>query len=793
MATDRVELQIKVTDRFSAGLASVQTKLGRATAAITSMRGALVALGAVTVFTSMIRTMADFEKAMNRVRAVSQATAGQFNALKEQARELGETTVFSAQEVAEGMGFLAQAGFQTNEIIAAMPSTLNLAAAAQLDLATTADIVSNVMQGYGLDASEAGRATDVMTKAFISSNTDLTQLGQAMKFAGPVAKGMGLEFEETAAALGLMGNAGIQATMAGTGLRGALVRLASPTRLVKDTLDELGVSVVNSAGKMDSLVEIVRKLEESGATTTQIMEIFGQRAGPAMAVLIEQGSVALTEFTAKLKDSGGTAKRVADIQLEGLAGALRLLQSAWTEMILVVGDEGGLSIVQTVIEATTIVIRTFTRVVQELALAWQSMIVKAREVIVVTTLWQNELANRNLFEARLEFERMRNAIDGTVPVFDDLNVSTATYNETLKKTKAIVDATTLALASMGIEETNTVIMEAENVWEEMKNVVSDAEEEFNKAAEANIFLGLTFDDLGPRADTYTEAVLRILAAMRAARLETDAFNDSVQDLGDQFDADSASPGAGFGVGDNIVSGFGAGAGLPSIAGLRSAVAGVQAGGPLGAIAGFLGEMLFQSEAFKEAFGAISEVLTELIAPIAEAIAPALMALVPLLEELQPLFNLIGQLLALYLRPLIIQIQIATSAMRQLNEIGFKLVDNLIKLIEFVENLIEALIHLPEQIARAVRDAVKNQGGAVGQGIIDTFRSPFHTGGTLTQDNMIRVPGASPDEGLFFGRVGEEISPRGQGGAGGITIVTAGIDPNEIVRIIEEQQLLGRLR
>src|SRR5690606_15383817 len=122
------------------------------------------------------------------------------------------------------------------------------------------------------------------------------------KYAGPVAKGAGVQFEEAAAAIGLMGNAGIQGSMAGTSLRGAITRLLNPTAAISKTIKRLGIQVTDASGNLLPLVDIVRQLEMSGATTADMMEIFGQRAGPAMAALVEQGSDALADMTQNLRD-----------------------------------------------------------------------------------------------------------------------------------------------------------------------------------------------------------------------------------------------------------------------------------------------------------------------------------------------------------------------------------------------------------------------------------------------------------------------------------------------------------
>ena len=351
MAQDRIEIRITANDSASRVFKSFEGRIVALNQALelTTRIGRSIgqAIGAVVDVSNR------FEAAMNQVQGLTQSTERQFKSLREQALSLGESTQFSASQAAEGMGFLAQAGFETQKILAAMPATLQLAASANLSLASAADTVSNVMQGYGLAASETTRATNVLTKAFTTSNTNLSQLGQAMKFAGPVAKGMGIEFEETAAAIGLMGNAGIQASMAGTALRGALTRLANPSKENAELIEQLGLNVLDAEGNMRPLVDIVGQLEESGASTAEVMQIFGQRAGPAMQALVDQGSDSLARFTDKLRDSEGTAARMAETRMRGLPGALRELQSGWEALLLAFGDAG-------LIDATEDVIRTLT-------------------------------------------------------------------------------------------------------------------------------------------------------------------------------------------------------------------------------------------------------------------------------------------------------------------------------------------------------------------------------------------------------------------------------------------------
>lgn len=306
---------------------------------------------------AILAVAGNFEQSMNKVAAISKATGRDLEMLERQARELGETTVYSASQAADAMTFLAMAGYDANTIYKAMPDTLQLAASAQLDLATAADIVTNVMSGFGIEADDLGGAVDVLAKAFTSSNTDLQQLGDAFRYAGPVAKGAGMSFEETAAALGLMGNAGIQSTMAGTSLRGALTRLLNPTRQVQDVINRLGLDVHNADGSLRSMTEIVEQLEVSGANTGDMMVLFGQRAGPAMAALVEQGSDALATLTGELEDSAGTAAEIAEKQMEGFKGAMVELRSALEGLAIAIAQSGLLEWAENMADRLTNLVR----------------------------------------------------------------------------------------------------------------------------------------------------------------------------------------------------------------------------------------------------------------------------------------------------------------------------------------------------------------------------------------------------------------------------------------------------
>ena len=293
----------------------------------------LVAVGALSA-----KSFLSFERGMNRVAAVSGATESEMATLTQIAKDLGATTSFSAAQAAEGLGFLAQAGFEAAEAGAALPGVLQLAAAGGIELAEAADIATNVLAGYALEVDQLGRVNDVLAKASSSANTDVLQLGQAFKFAGPVAASAGVSFETSAAAMALMGNAGIQAEMAGTALRGAIAKLVNPSKEAAGTMAELGISATDSTGRLLPLDQIIEQLAPHADNTGAIMQIFGQRAGPAMSALVSQGADALRDMTVALEQSGGTAQEIADKKLAGLTGAWTKLQSATEGVLIEIGS-----------------------------------------------------------------------------------------------------------------------------------------------------------------------------------------------------------------------------------------------------------------------------------------------------------------------------------------------------------------------------------------------------------------------------------------------------------------------
>lgn len=385
----RVELGID-TAAFDRGLEQAQGRLnsigksmedvGKRMQGIGKRMSTWVTAPIVGIGAASLKMAGDFEQAMNEVAALSGATGDELDQLRTKAREMGAATMFSASEAAEAMGFLAMAGFDTNEILAAIPGTLQLAASAQMDLGRAADIVSNILTGYNKTTEDLAHVNDVLVKAFTSANTNLEQLGEAMKYAGPVAASAGVQFEEAAAAISLMGNAGIQGSMAGTSLRGALSRILSPTTAVTKAMEEAGLSFTDAQGRVIPLADIIEQLGPHAENTGLFMELFGQRAGPAMAALVSQGSAALRDLTAELEDSAGTAQRIGDVQMQGFNGAMREMKSAIEGLMIAIAESGLIEFMADLVRHVTSFVRVMSETNPEI-LKWGTIIAGAAAAI----------------------------------------------------------------------------------------------------------------------------------------------------------------------------------------------------------------------------------------------------------------------------------------------------------------------------------------------------------------------------------------------------------------------------
>lgn len=289
-------------------------------------------------------TAADFEKQMSRVKAISGATETEFKSLKEEALRLGATTSKSASEVAKGMEDMAAMGFSVNEIMAAMPGVISAAEAAGSDLAVTSGIVAAALNAFQLEASEASRVADILAMTANVSAAGVEDMGYAFKYAAPIANSLGISMEEVAAAIGIMTNAGLEGSQAGTSLRQILISLNNPAEAQAKIMEKLGFSMRDANGESKSLSEIIGDLTKAteGMTKAEklatIAKLVGSEAASGMISILEGGVDRLDEFTEALRNSEGAAKDAAEVMMDNYAGSFEEFQGALETLGIKVGD-----------------------------------------------------------------------------------------------------------------------------------------------------------------------------------------------------------------------------------------------------------------------------------------------------------------------------------------------------------------------------------------------------------------------------------------------------------------------
>lgn len=344
-----------------------QTTTVASNLAVSGAAGYMTGRRALGGMTGFMQEGMDFDKEMSKVQALTRLdkNSDQMQALRDQARQLGATTAFTSTDAAAGQAFLGMAGFTPEAIKAAMPGVLDMALAGDMDLATTADISSNILTGMGLQADQMGRVADVMTGAFTRSNTDIRMLGETMKYAAPVAAQFGVDLETATAMAAKLGDAGIQGSMGGTGIRRIIGRLAAPNKAAREALEDLGVQVADSEGKMRPMTDLLAEIYEKSSRLTEIEQgqifkaISGEQGVAAMGVLTKTaGEGTLQELQQQLYESAGEASKNASARMDNALGDIELLKSAWADVSIEVFSQNNdaiREIIQTVTSVTSAV------------------------------------------------------------------------------------------------------------------------------------------------------------------------------------------------------------------------------------------------------------------------------------------------------------------------------------------------------------------------------------------------------------------------------------------------------
>ena len=281
-----------------------------------------------------------FESGMSKVEAISGATGEDLAALTDKAKEMGAKTKFSATESAEAMQYMAMAGWKTGDMLNGIEGIMNLAAASGEDLATTSDIVTDALTAFGLSAQDSTHFADVLAQASSNANTNVGMMGETFKYVAPVAGAMGYSAEDVATAIGLMANSGIKASQAGTSLRTILTRMAKPTKEVQTAMDQLGVSVIDSDGNMESLHEIMDDLRSgfsglSEAEKVNMAATLGETDGMSgLLAIVNASDRDYQKLTDSINNCSGAAESMAETMQDNLEGQLTILGSTAESLAL---------------------------------------------------------------------------------------------------------------------------------------------------------------------------------------------------------------------------------------------------------------------------------------------------------------------------------------------------------------------------------------------------------------------------------------------------------------------------
>lgn len=304
-----------------------------------------VASAAVTgLGVAAVKTAADFDSAMANVAAISGATGDDLQALRDKAREMGEKTKFSASEAADAMSYMAMAGWKTGDMLSGIEGIMNLAAASGEDLATTSDIVTDALTAFGLTAEDSAHFADILAAASSNANTNVSMMGETFKYCAPVAGALGYSAEDVAEAIGLMGNAGIKSTQAGTALRTMMTKLQGELKLSGEALGEVTIQTANADGSMRELSDILAdcrtafsKMSESEAAAAA-ETLVGKNAMSGFLALMNSAPGDIDKLRNAIENCDGSAENMAAIMQDNLNGQLTILKSQLEELAISFGE-----------------------------------------------------------------------------------------------------------------------------------------------------------------------------------------------------------------------------------------------------------------------------------------------------------------------------------------------------------------------------------------------------------------------------------------------------------------------
>lgn len=428
-----------------------------------------------------VKTAADFDSAMSQVAAVSGATGDDLQALRDKACEMGEKTKFSASEAAQAMNYMAMAGWKSKDMISGIDGVMNLAAASGEDLATTSDIVTDALTAFGLTAADSGHFADILAAASSNANTNVSMMGETFKYCAPIAGALGFSAEDTAEAIGLMANAGIKSSQAGTALRTIMNNLAGDVKISGQAIGDVTIATTNADGSMRSLSDILAdcrtafgKLTES--EKAQAAEsLVGKNAMSGFLALMNAAPGDIEKLSGAIDNCDGTAEKMAATMQDNLMGQLTILKSQLEELAISFGE-----MLMPAIRSIVTKIQEFVDKLNGMDEGSRQMVLKVGLlvatlgpflVILGTVIAKIGTAMKGFVQLANGFNKLKVAVQGGTGLFGKLGAALGGISAPVVAVVAVIG--TLVAAFLHLWNTNEGFREAIiGTWNTIKETVS---------------------------------------------------------------------------------------------------------------------------------------------------------------------------------------------------------------------------------------------------------------------------------------------------------------------------------
>ena len=508
----------------STALAKIEEAGGKLAAAGDTIAGtgkkmSVLSAAVVGIGAAAVQTTAEFDAAMSKVAAVSGAAGAELEALRDKAREMGEKTKFSASEAAEAMNYMAMAGWKTEDMLNGLDGIMNLAAASGEDLATTSDIVTDALTAFGLTASDSGHFADILAAASSNANTNVSMMGETFKYCAPIAGALGFSAEDTAEAIGLMANAGIKSTQAGTALRTIMNNLAGEIKICGASLGETTIATTNADGSMRDLSDILSDCRTafSGLTESEKANtaeaLVGKNAMSGFLALMNAGEQDVQKLSSAIANCNGSAVSMAEIMQDNLSGQITILKSQLQELAISFGD-----MLMPLIRKIVSAVQSFVDRLNEMdegtrkaVLAIGAIVAALGPFLVIlgTTISKIGTAMQGFTTLAAGIKKLAVGVDGASGLFGKLGAAVGGVSAPVLAVVAVL--ATLTAAFMHLWNTNDGFREAIlSTWSKIKDTVSGFCQGIVERLNA---LGFEFTDILDVLKTAWDAFCSMLASL----------------------------------------------------------------------------------------------------------------------------------------------------------------------------------------------------------------------------------------------------------------------------------------